>query len=230
MRHVIARLVMGSALVGGWPATIGADPVMPHFSNIRFATEGDSMVLAGSGFSLATDPFASWVFFPVIGAGGCAGTSIAGSTVPCHAGDMVDQSLRTAGDVGLGRGSATFGSATYSNVVFRGAFEFRTVPAVFPDTSAESVVLAAPFRFEGFIRGFADGQELFAHRFIGSGTTERAFYLLDAGGYSFQMESNVSYLFDDVQIAPVPEPSTLLLFGSAAGLIAARRKRRARLV
>jgi hypothetical protein len=162
---------------------------------------------------------------PVIAGGGCLGTSIYGSATPCSAGDLIDQSLHTPGVIDLGIGSATLDGTTYSDVSFSGEFTFSAPPAPLPASSANVIVLTAPFIFNGMLRGFSNGQELFSVDLTGTGTTNRGLFRIAPGLYSYQLESLTGYTFTSQEVTPTPEPGSLMLLGTGLAALAVRRRR-----
>jgi hypothetical protein len=80
-----------------------------------------------------------------------------------------------------------------------------------------------PFTFAGRLTAYSSpdhiGTPVFDLRLIGSGTAELRMFL-ENGRYSF---SSLDYAFQ-ADPNPVPEPATLLLFGTGAALLWRRRK------
>ena len=86
-----------------------------------------------------------------------------------------------------------------------------------------SVDFERPFTFAGRLTAYSSadhiGTPVFDLTLIGSGTAELSMFL-ENGRYSF---SSLDYTFQ-ADPAPVPEPATLLLFGTGAALLWRRRK------
>lgn len=153
---------------------------------------------------------------------------------PCVPGTALDLSTTvTVGDWAAGR--ATVDGQTYESVFFSGSLDFDAGSVIVPDMppgqsgpDAEGLTrLFTTFVFTGTLAGFADasltGTPLFSTDLMGSGVVRAAFsnYPPESGIRVLQLDYN----FDNA--APVPEPGSLLLFGSGAAWIAARwRKRR----
>jgi hypothetical protein len=98
-----------------------------------------------------------------------------------------------------------------------------------PSLNVGDVSLTAPFNFNGQVTGFADVDAplpLFRVTLVGQGTAS-AFFLSDAGSY---VAENVTYTFLP-NADPIPEPTTVALFGTGLiGMVARawKRKRTAR--
>ncbi|HVL69074.1 MAG TPA: PEP-CTERM sorting domain-containing protein [Vicinamibacterales bacterium] len=152
---------------------------------------------------------------------------------PCVPGSALDLSATLAvRDWAAGR--ATIDGHTYESVFFNGSFTFDagsvTVPAMAPGQSGPDAQgltrLFTNFLFTGTLAGFADasltGTPLFSMQLIGDGIVRVAFsnYPAESGIHVLQLD----YVFDEQ--APVPEPGSLLLFGSGAAWLAARWRRR----
>lgn len=156
----------------------------------------------------------------------------------CLAGTSVDMSAVF--------GSAVTGSLGYTNTAFVGGvvygdptnlmpvldlfgtLEFDAPSVVLPPISGlepGAVHLTAPFMFRGHVTGFAAGNHdvpLFEVDLDGSGTARLGLSVLPGDDrYRFP---EATYAFDAAD--PIPEPTTLVLFGSGvAGLFMRRRAR-----
>ena len=226
MRKAAGILIAVSTLSLTAPQPVRADPfVVGTPSFLGFAPDGDLFRFTGAGFEIVSD---TSVFFAIeaFAAGGCLGTSPAGSPFNCRAGDLVDMSLHTPGEVGMGVGTATINGTVYADVSFFGNLTFTATPSLFPSSTDPVVVLAQPFLFAGIVRGVADGHAVFNVDLTGAGHTDRAFFRTADGGYNYQMESLTSYVFDPAAAA-TPEPASMLLVGTGVlGLLSALRRRR----
>jgi hypothetical protein len=152
---------------------------------------------------------------------------------PCTPGTALDLSATLpVRDWAAGR--ATLDGRTYDSVFFDGSFHFDAGSVVVPDMppgqsgpDAQGLTrLFATFTFTGTLAGFADssrtGPPLFSTDLMGRGVTRVALsnYPPESGIRVLQLDYHV----DDV--APVPEPGSLLLFGSGAAWCAARWRTR----
>jgi hypothetical protein len=194
-----------------------ADPLVVRGSASSFVVldfEGDFARLAGDGFAVNLPGPDNLSHFIVSPRPGCD---------PCMAGDVWDPSFRTVGEIDLGAGNAQFGAVSHPDVRLFGALDFAATPQRFEPPTNEFFFMRAPFTFNGQIRGVADGQQVFAADFIGAGTAFRVFDR-SGGGRWVGGENQFQYRFADSS-QPVPEPSTLLLFGTGAAIAAARRRR-----
>jgi hypothetical protein len=105
-----------------------------------------------------------------------------------------------------------------------------TTPIV-PIEGSSSHTVTLPFVFEGIVNGylvdpFTAGftDPVFTVSLGGSGLATGLFHYTGIGEPLFGRDSELLYQFDDA--APVPEPATLLLFGSGAAAVSLLRRRR----
>ena len=191
------------------PRTLRADPLtLSGMSHFQFDFEGDLFHFIGPSFDLSGRT-ETGVFIPAIHAPTCD---------PCFPGDVVNLSFRTPGEVDLGSGRGTVNDVEFASLSFRGSLQFEATPIVFPHVPSDlvgGVSIDAPFRFNGFLRAFAAGDEVFAHSLRGVGTGFEDF-ISDTGAPPFGTgaEGETPYAFDEA--SPVPEPSTMLLVGLGA--------------
>ena len=221
---------LARAVRAGWLAlglmlsstAASADPVRVVTDGF-FGSGGDDTGLwvVGSNFDLAT--------------GARPGASPVVTCDPCTPGAEIDLSA-TVSIRDWGPGSATLDGRTYATVYYGGSLVFSAgsviVPGVPPQPAGldETAIVPAftTFTFAGTLSGFADpsltGAPLFSVDLAGSGSGPFAaiagFGNLGAGVFL----DYVDYRFDEG--APVPEPGSLLLFGSGAAWVAARCRRR----
>jgi hypothetical protein len=218
MRKGLASAMVACALLVGGAQAVHAEELRVTNGGLIFDFEGDTYLFMGSGFSIQSDPFAN------------LGLVIDRQTAPtctfCNAGDTVDLSFHTPGEVNLGTGSATIGGTSYSDIALRGVLDFAVTPVAFPSSSDLFVDIKAPLSFTGTIRGLSGGNEVFALDLFGSGTARAPYFFWDAMNAYVSDMGRVTYDFDANSTA-TPEPTSLLLLapGLAAGALARRRRR-----
>jgi PEP-CTERM motif-containing protein len=143
---------------------------------------------------------------------------------PCTSGDVISMNTDYSGTIG--GGSATVDGTSYERVTFGGELMFRSSPTIAP-AMAGAFTVSQPFAFSGRLLGFLNynlptEQLAFERLLAGRGTVTASFGANPSGGapiFSFQ-----TVRYDFTSDAAVPEPATLLLFGT--GLAAAYWRRR----
>lgn len=152
-------------------------------------------------------------------------------TPVCVPGTAFNGSASASGVERLAEGSGTVAGVEYDELFFTGSLNFSAPDAFVPSagppgTGVPEVML--PFAFSGHITAFVDaartGPPVLDSALVGSGTATFAFTELfprrPDGGLEF---AQVDYEFESANV--VPEPATLLLFGTGGAILAWRRKR-----
>ena len=214
---MVALAVLASA------TTARAEPfVILAGSSLQLDFESDVFRFEGNGFSVNTLPNTTGGFGPFFTDG-----TPALHCDPCSAGDEFNPSFRTNGEISLGRGNATFGGTTYSNVSLFGTFDFVVTPLPFPSSTSTGFDIQTAFSFNGTVRGLGDNQQVFDAAFIGGGHVLRFFDRRPDGKY-VGGENQIVFLFESPDAAPVPEPATLFLLASGLGGVLARARSKAK--
>jgi PEP-CTERM motif len=198
-----------------------ADPLRITSGAFLFDIEGDTFSFNGNGFALATTEFGIYTtnIFPAR----CGNAPF--SLCEEAEGSLSDWSFRSAGEQLLGRGTATIGGVTATNVDFVGTLRADAVPTRVSSNGALEFEFAAPFSFEASIRGIQGGEELFARQFIGNGQFHVRYEQVTSHPGFVMRNADADTLFYTFS-AQTPEPGTLLLLGSGLAGFAVRRRRR----
>jgi hypothetical protein len=218
VRVTFAVVLLGTMMSG----TVFADSILIQEGRLGFSFDSPpGFALSGRGFFVTS-------FWPAV-----AETSVFQCQYPssCPPGTEIDLSGVFGGELGnfgLGLGGATVGNATFGihamtdPIELRGTLTFDAPSVIVPTATEGLILLTAPYAFHGQIAGFFQGgvDPLFETDVHGSGRV--AFTLFGLDGYL------PPYRFAELDygFAPTPEPSTLLLVGTAlAGVGVARRTR-----
>jgi hypothetical protein len=155
------------------------------------------------------------------------GTGSSMSCLPCAPGQTFQTSSNITRFTGDYSGSATYNGTTYTNVWFNGTqFNFVVEPVVIPLDAPNTFTLTSAFTFSGALVGseFPFNAPIFSMTLSGQGIATLTMSRINIRGVIGYGLTNITYNF---QPAAVPEPATLLLFGTGlAGTLASVRKRR----
>jgi hypothetical protein len=164
--------------------------------------------------------------FSVSGRGG-SGSGHSVSCGACQIGDTVNIKVNYVGNT-LGSGPATINGASYPTLYYLGTVEFATSGIIGPplDPATSIITITSPFTMSGNLTGYLIDPQIYQGRdpqtpvfsatFIGEGTA--IIELLKVAPNLYGIYS----LRFNFQAAPIPEPATLLLFGSGLAGVAAR--------
>jgi hypothetical protein len=139
---------------------------------------------------------------------------------PCAPGDLIDLGASFTGTVG--HGTATINGTTYFDLTFDGMLDFAAPSVVTPSVGGGFSV-ARPFTFGGrvFVSQSGSPFPMFDLLLTGQGNVVASFTLNSDQRIYFYKSAR----YDFRPAAPVPEPTTLLLFGTGAGALLRCRKR-----
>ena len=208
------HLALLAVLAG--PSSAAADPVR--------ITSG--FVLAG-----AVDPSAQFAFqgegLSLAGFAQAFSSTLSLECVPCAPGTTLDLGGAFHGPDAAGAGVVD--GVTYSEIFLNGMTGTFSSPS-FQISGDQAFTMMQSFTFTGTISGyllnpFVHGftEPAFTKTLTGQGIV-RGEFLFNADDTPLFDATNLRYEFTDA--APVPEPATVLLFGTGAALAALRRRRR----
>ena len=169
-------------------------------------------------------------------ASGFADDAIIGPQITCWAcapGNTI--SMRAAYLAPIGSGTATVAGTSYDPIYFFGELIFESADVTAPAMTPNGFTVSQPFTLSGYLFGElsqASGPEVFRQALTGHGTVTASF----SSGPSFPGTTTL-FAFETMRYEfasgavpdPVPEPATLLLFGSGVGAALFRKGVRRRL-
>ena len=201
------------------PVSARADPVTVTNGTLAIDIEGDWFDLRGANFVISAVP----------GTGFHIPLSFDGLCFPCRAGDNLDLGFQTdGGQQPVGFGPATFGGVTYPELFYTAELNVMAEAQAFP-VSTDTLRITQPFVFTGSIHAFTDPVYsilAFSTDLRGRGSADTLFLYAPTLNAHFPEEGRIAYDFAAAQ--PVPEPATLMMFGSGLCGIAVRRWQRRR--
>ncbi len=149
---------------------------------------------------------------------------------PCVAGQSIPLGGQFSGFETLGFGPASVGGVNYERVHYSGSLVFTSPNFIVPSDNSPLVTITVPFTMTGDISLWLDMNQpppFFTTAISGQGTATVVLssYFTETSGWLHEFRG-VTYNFSPAAPEAVPEPATLILFGTGLAAMTARYRRR----
>jgi len=197
------------------PALTRADPIVVTSGNIMV-----SGLIGGPVFNLSGNNFSATSL------GGDSGNFASQKCSPCVAGTTLGVGGSFLGLQLGGGGTANINGTLFTNVGWSGQMSLNGGSIIVPSVLT-NVTITVPFTFTATLNGCSGGclinPTIFTVELVGSGTAtlELNFSGLDQLGRPIFFFQKATFQFEEV-----PEPASILLFGSGLAFLTAKLRRR----
>jgi PEP-CTERM motif len=217
MSRILVGLCSLVLIVVFSPTPTRADPIVVTSGTITV-----SGLAGGPHFNLSGNNFTA------TSVGGDTGNfQLQNSCAPCVAGQTLGVGGSFIGSQIGGGGTATINGMSFSGLGYQGQIHLGGNQFVVPSVMT-NVTITVPFTFSATLSGCANGSCLinpviFTVDLVGSGTATALlnFSGLDSMGRPIFFFSTATFQFEEV-----PEPASILLFGSGVAFLTAKLRRR----